>query len=238
MSSPNKPVNTFHPSLDPSDILHRQKESLKITIQKAEMEETKRTLRISQQPTKLEKQNLELKFESERQIEKEKINNLLFDLQFLKEKINTGEYSQVLSSRNITSCGNNQGSSNRFAGNIGENDNRFLKTIYNRFDTLDAIFKQNARPRYNEPAEIKKLNLLNQKRVVLNELINVHTQELHRSTGIDYGSKNNISRPYDNKSSTSGESWATFASKNSNNSVKKLPITSRTNINVPKLIMK
>jgi hypothetical protein len=123
MSSPNKPVNTFHPSLDPSDILNRQKESLKITIQKAEMEETKRTLRISQQPTKLEKQNLELKFESERQIEKEKINNLLFDLQFLKEKINTGEYSQVLSSRNITSCGNNQGSSNRFAGNIGENDN-------------------------------------------------------------------------------------------------------------------
>jgi hypothetical protein len=141
-----------------------------------------------------------------------------------------------LSSRNITSC-SNLGQSNRFAGNIGENDNKFLKTIYNRFDTLDAIFKQKEKPRYSEPAEIKKLNLLNQKRTVLHELINVHTQELHRSTGIDYSINNNKGN-WDNKSSTSGESWATFASKNSNNSVRRLPTTSRTNINVPKLIMK
>jgi hypothetical protein len=94
--SPNqKAVNTSHPSLDPSEILHRQKEALKNTIQKAEMEENKRVLRINQQTTKFDKQNLEMKFENERQAEKERINNLIFDFQVLKEKINTGEYSHI-----------------------------------------------------------------------------------------------------------------------------------------------
>ena len=80
--------------------------------------------------------------------------------------------------------------------------------------------------------------MLGNRRDVLTQLVNVQTLELRESLGIpsqsnygpNYGlNRLNLGRKSDNKSvisNSSGESWATFASKNSemkNKSVYKLP---------------
>ena len=241
------------PSGEPTAILDRQRKTLMFAIKEADREEGKRLQRLDNAP-KESRTVLETRFEVDRVADQERIKHLIFDYKILKEKIESGELPRVLSSRVYGGPEHDNGipKVNRFAGCENENDAMFMKKTYERFDKLEVIARRRNLPKYNEAAENHKLKLLGVKRDILHKLVAVQTSEINNRGDVSIGNPNNVnfqsyqrqqyggSRPTsysqsDKTSTTSGESWATFATKNSSGMVIKRPPPKQPPIPVPKL---
>ena len=248
------------PSSEPTEILDRQRKTLMLAIKEADRDEGKRLQRLDNAP-KDSKAVLQTRFEVDRLADQERIKHLMFDYKILKEKIQSGELPRVLSSRVYGGPDHDNGipKVNRFAGCENENDTMFMKKTYERFDKLEDIARRRNLPKYNEAAEHHKLKLLSAKRDILHKLVAVQTSEINNRGGdggtignnphtVNFQSSSHQrqqqqyggTRPSsysqsDKTSTTSGESWATFATKNSSGMVVKRPPPKQPPIPVPKL---
>ena len=233
-----------------SEIIEKQKQTLVSAIKDADREEAKRLQRLDNLPTKEARAALEARFDHDRTHDQERIKHLLFDYKVLKEKCDDGELPTLLESRarltgGVRQTNNGQPLVNRFAGCEDENDATFMRQVYKRFDTLEAQAKRRTLPKYNESFEHHKLKLLNQKRELLHKLVAVQTNELNGCvTGggssrpsvpfPSYGGRQSA-RDSDKMSTTSGESWATFATRSSRGGVTRPNMPKPPPVPVPKL---
>ena len=256
-SSHKKPKGIPQPSGEPTEIIDRQRKTLMLAIKEADRDEGKRLQRLDNAP-KESRTVLQTRFEVDRIADQERIKHLMFDYKILKEKIENGELPRVLSSRVYGGPEHDNGipKVNRFAGCENENDTMFMKKTYERFDKLEVIARRRNLPKYNEAAENHKLKLLGVKRDILHKLVAVQTSEINNRGDGTIGNPHNVnfqsssrhqrqqqydgtrSSSYsqsDKTSPTSGESWATFATKNSSGMVVKRPPPKQPPIPVPKL---
>jgi len=239
------------PSTTASDVLQRQRDALVSAIKDADREEAKRLKRLDDAP-KESRAALEARYDHDRAHDQERIKHLLFDYKVLKEKCDDGELPKLLETRARPTSGarhHGQPLVNRFAGCEDENDAIFMRQLYKRFDTLEAQAKRRTLPKYNESFENHKLKLLNQKRELLHKLVAVQTNELNgRVTGggtarpsvqlSTYGAGAGgrvTARDSDKTSTTSGESWATFATRSSRGGVTRPNMPKPPPVPVPKL---
>jgi hypothetical protein len=243
-------TKSLPPSQDPADILNRQKKTLVDAIHEADHAELKRVQRLFDTP-KENKAALEARFEIDRNNDQERIKHLMFDLKVLKEKTQNGELPRLLSARSYPSKGgNNDGipKVNRFAGCEGESEAHFMKTMYARFDKLEDTARRRNLPKYSEAVENHKLKLLNAKREILHQLVAVQTSEINgRGYPANPSARHHAqyhhprghqsARFSDQTSTTSGESWATFATKNSSGVVTRRAAPKPPPVPVPRLKM-
>lgn len=218
-------------------------------IHEAERIEIKRVQRLFDTP-KESKAALEARYEIDRNKDEERIKHLMFDFKVLKEKAQNGELPRVLSARSYPAQGGHDDGIpkvNRFAGCEDESGTHFMKKIYERFDKLEDAARRRNLPKFSEVVENHKLKLLNAKRDILYKLVAVQTTEINnhgfandplvRSHNVhfQYPRSRETDRFSDKTSTTSGESWATFATKNSSGVVVRRAPPKQPPVPVPRL---
>jgi hypothetical protein len=167
---------------------------------------------IMKAPTKTKKADLERRFETERQLEQNRIRVLKNDLDMISQKIYEGTYpADKLNAQRLKS--KPLGNENRFAGWDSENKLKFHLEIMKKFDHMheenSGKLTSNNLSRLDMTNEYRRLDLLNERRDVLTQLIKMHNTEAH-------GSRSVSSRSYSARSragSASSASMATFYTK-------------------------
>jgi len=209
------------PCSKPDEIIRRQAEALKSTILEAKQNEKIRIRKLSEAHNREREVELNKRYELERQYDEGRITNLMGDLDRLKAGVANGELTvcpkgnRIIPNKNINT--------NRFAGCENATDLKFLKEVTNNFQKYDEKFQRKlGMNKFDYYAEKKRCNLLSEKRNVLKQLVDVHTQELSDhgvilgANGYYNGSK---TRDFDNRSvrsDRSSASWASFHTENNN----------------------
>lgn len=168
-----------------ADIVNKQKKSLVQTIKEAEKAELNRMKKLSLVVTSGERSVLVRRFEQERQRDQERIENLSKDFFTLQEKLQSGDLRELTERRNEqstvggTAVRQTDGHlKNRFVGLENHNDIIFHTAVCDKFGKYDEKFRQKInRPVYNANEEVHKLKLLNDKRNLLKQLVNIHVAE-------------------------------------------------------------
>jgi hypothetical protein len=168
-----------------AEIIKKQKESLVQTIKDAEKSEISRMKRLAQVATTGERSVLLRRYEKERKMDQERIENLSKDFFTLQEKLNTGHLTQLTEQRSTTSRNTQRDShridgqnKNRFVGLEDHNDIIFHTAVCDKFDKYDHKFREKiTRPVFDARTEVHKLKLLNDKRTLLKQLVCLHVAE-------------------------------------------------------------
>lgn len=173
-----------------AEIIKKQKESLVQTIKEAEKSELTRMKRLSIVATSGERSVLLRRFEKERKMDQERIDNLSKDFFTLQEKLNSGDLDRLKEQRSTATphthdSHRTDGShKNRFVGLENHNDIIFHTAVCDKFDKYDHKFQERvSRPVFNATAEVHKLKLLNDKRTLLKQLVSLHVAETGGSGG-------------------------------------------------------
>lgn len=186
-----------------ADIIKNQKKNLVQTIKDAEKAELSRMKKLSLVATSGERSVLVRRFDQERQRDQERIENLSKDFFTLQDKLQSGDLGQLAEQRHEQSTaggGNvirqNDGHlKNRFVGLENHNDIIFHTAVCDKFGKYDEKFRQKlSRPVYNANEEVHKLKLLNDKRTLLKQLVNIHVAETGGGGGGGGGGSNPSAR--------------------------------------------
>jgi hypothetical protein len=173
-----------------ADIIKKQKQSLVQTIKDAEKSELNRMKKLAIVATSGERSVLLRRYEKERKMDQEKIENLSNDFFVLQQKLQSGDLGQLKEQRSSASHQTNhtrqtEGSlKNRFVGLEDHNDIIFHTAVCDKFDKYDHKFQEKmTRPVFNASEEHRKLKLLSDKRTLLKQLVSIHVAEMGGSTG-------------------------------------------------------
>lgn len=195
------------------EVIVKQAENLKLLIKEAKHVEANRLHRLDLEKDKSLRRELEKRFEAERSIDKQKIERLRTDFEKLKTVIDNG--SVDFSKRVHSSPRKLDMDSNRFSGLESETDILFHRSVCKKVELLNSRAQTSTNKTNFKPVEeYKKLNLLNEKRDVLKQMIQLHEQEIgvyNNSTGRSQLSSGRSDISSRSSSSSTGNSWATFA---------------------------
>lgn len=216
------------PCTKPDDIIKKQAAALKSTILEAKQNEDNRIRKLTEAHSRERENELNKRFEMERQYDEARITNLIGDLERLKAGVANGEL--VVCPKGKMIIANPNCNTNRFAGCESSNDLKFHKEITANFERYDEKFqRKQGVNKFEYYVEKKRCNLLAEKRNVLKKLVDMHTQELADhgvilgANGFYNGSqKNNLRSNWDarsvssDSSRSSSASWASFHTENNN----------------------
>jgi hypothetical protein len=211
------------PCANVDDIINRQALALKNTILEAKQNEKTRIRKLTEATSREREAELNKRYELERQRDEMRITNLMEDLERVKVGAAKGELSVCPKGSRVIS--NPNMNANRFAGCENANDLKFLKEVTTNFQKYDEKFNRKLGVnKFEYYVEKKKCNLLAEKRDVLKQLVDMHTQELSDhgvilgANGFYNGSRNNRgnSDTRSVSSDSSSASWASFHTENNN----------------------
>eukprot|EP01033_Poteriospumella_lacustris_P002853 gene2854-2077_t len=222
------------------ETIRRQQEALITAIKELEKREVKRLNRLATCKSRSDHQALHDRFDRERQMEKEKVEQLMSDYFVVEQQLKKSDVQSFLEERKtlkktqLPSQRENIDQPNRFEGIETHTDMIFHSDVVRKFEKHDKRFQArlNHVP-YDPVKEERKLRLLNQKRDLLQNLIKL--QGAADGSGV---AAPTARRAYDAYSvasgSSSGASYATFASSRTGNAPSSTAVIPRPN-RVPKL---
>ena len=167
----------------PDELVYLQRQSLVAAIKEAQQSENERLKRIENVKSKASAAQLKERYEKERLRDQEKLTRLLQDYEQVRELKADGSLGIVHSNRKNQKLepGKTKRSStevSRFHGFESITDLNFQKGRIESFEISDLIHARRNAPRYDEYAEKRKLKLLHEKRVLISNLVSLHSSEL------------------------------------------------------------
>jgi len=193
-----------------ANIVKKHKRFLAEKIRDAQEAEEIRISRLQKCKNVADSASLNARYAGERARDQENIKNLTEDYKRVKEKYETGQLKAVDSTRKVErqimlaqgNKSNATSDADRFAGFDTYEDKMFQKGINQMFEKHDKRFKRCNTKSFDYAEENRKLKLLNEKRQLLTQLINLN----------EYGSQNTKPAYSDSYSTTSSLTYATFNS--------------------------
>jgi len=235
--------------------MQRHRAFLKAALRECRQSEEKRAVRFERAQSASDRAQLEKRFEMEREMDQQRLQRLTTDFDLIKKAIERGEISSsmveqrkqfskkpVLPKLDVEH--------NRFSGCETYADIIKHESAIKMFDKIDRAAHAKLRPKFDPYPVQKNLQLLQQKREILTQLIDVQAKEIRARQGSGGGGPAatlslSLSRPnrqqhqqtsrWETGSTASGASsatsasWASFASARHN-----VPAPAR-RLNVPRL---
>ena len=178
-----------------------------------------------------ERTQLDKRFEMERELDRQKLQRLTEDYVNVQKAIKSGEFpASLVEQRKAFSkkpvLPKLDVEHNRFSGCETYTDIIKHESAIIRFDKIDAAARRKLQPKFDPYPVQKNLKLLQQKRDILTQLINVQTREIRAAEGGGGGgnggggggggmalmpTKSNNWDTMSRASSRSSASWASFA---------------------------
>jgi len=211
-------------STNSEDLLKLQKLGVMVALKEAKQAELERTKILAlleyDKSKKWKVSELNRRYKKERVRDHERIKRLLFDYESLQQKNASGELQNIIDSRNeqpINSTASTKGPDfDRFSRMRTLNDIIAWKRFCGTFDKLDEKAERKFASKVDVCLEKKRLNLLRQKKGLLNHLIQVQCNEL-RMTGLAPSCREDFTRVHCNRSEAS---CATFVTRGSRGRIK------------------
>jgi hypothetical protein len=142
-----------------NEIIHKQGENLKLLIKEARHAEADRLHRLELAADEWRKRELEKRFETERHLDREKIERMRADFEGLKAAVERGDVN--ISARVYSSPRKLEMDSNRFSGLESEIDILFHRSVCNKIEKLNAKHEASMnRANFKAMEEYKKVNHL------------------------------------------------------------------------------
>jgi len=204
---------------------------VKQAIRECRNVEEKRAVRYERAQSASERTQLDKRFEMERELDRQKLQRLTEDYVNVQKAIKSGEFpASLVEQRKAFSkkpvLPKLDVEHNRFSGCETYTDIIKHESAIIRFDKIDAAARRKLQPKFDPYPVQKNLKLLQQKRDILTQLINVQTREIRAAEGGGGGgnggggggggmalmpTKSNNWDTMSRASSRSSASWASFA---------------------------
>jgi len=244
VNSISNTINTTNSSIhcnDPISLIEKQRGNVIISIKQARNLEKKRLDRLDNPKlSNIEREKLSERFNKERILDQEKISSLLQDFEQLQSVNNSGildnhikHRKHIINQARIHHLVKNESQKlNRFQGLETDNDKIFYADAIKKFNKHDQVFEKKIAPKFDMYAERQRLNLLNEKKNILKQLIQMESGNINNKYQLPNTSNrsNSCSDTASRYSDSSSYSMATFIS-----SSKPVPSYTKPRINVPKL---
>jgi hypothetical protein len=226
---------------DPDSLVEKQRRNVIIAVKQARNLEKQRLDRLDNHKlSNVEREKLLERFNRERQLDQERISGLMEDfatLQTVKEKgilENHIEHrKQVIHQARVHHLVKNESQKlNRFRGLETDMDKIFYADAIKKFEKHDNVFEKKMAPKFDMYAERQRLNLLNEKKNILKQLIQMESSALKSKYNPPASSRRTISDSdtASRYSDATSYSMATFASGS-----RPTPTSSKPRVNIPKL---
>ena len=177
------------PSKSTNVILTKQYENLRRAVNECAKSEEKRAVKMERAATKSERDKLEARFDNEREIDRKRINMIKEDVEGLKTIVQQG----AVNTHDLKSRQSQQLEEARLPPRLAAKHNRFhgLETPIDfilhkanlaMFDKHDVEFAEKLRksqPKFDIIHETKRCQLLEQKKQILTEVIQVQQREIN-----------------------------------------------------------
>lgn len=219
--SPRARPGARPPSEDVDQLLQRHRTFVKQAIRECRNVEEKRAVRYERAQSASERTQLDKRFEMERELDRQKLQRLTEDYVNVQKAIKSGEFpASLVEQRKAFSkkpvLPKLDVEHNRFSGCETYTDIIKHESAIIRFDKIDAGARRKLQPKFDPYPVQKNLKLLQQKRDILTQLINVQTREIRAAEGGGGGMalmppKSNNWDTMSRASSRTSASWASFA---------------------------
>jgi len=202
-SKANSTIHTIAASVhcdNPDSLIEKQRKNVIIAVKQARQSENKRLDRLDNHKLSInDREKLLKRFDSERLKEQERISGLMEDfttLQTIKQQGLLQDHIEhrkyVIEKAKQNHFVNNEDQKlNRFRGLETDMDKIFYADAIKKFEKQDKKFEKKMAPKFDMYAERQRLNLLNEKKNILKQLIQMESSNI----------RNRFQPPQSNRSS-------------------------------------